>query len=108
MELLESNDFFKGWFIGDFHPTTLPTHEFEAAFKSYQRGENEPKHVHKISTEYTLVTHGRIRMNGHVLTTGQFAIVRPGEPVEFEALEDSATVVIKVPCAPDDKYVIEE
>lgn len=93
-----------GWFIGDFEPSLYKTQDVEVAVKSYKAGESEGKHFHKIATEYTVVTKGRIRMQGEVFGVGDIVIVKPGQATDFTALEDSMTTVVKIPGAKDDKY----
>lgn len=105
MEKRHSNEFVGGWFVGDFDPAIFRTVEYEAAFKQYDRGTVEPRHFHAVATELTIVASGRVRMNDAVLRVGDIAIVRPGESVKFEALEDSATFVLKFPSVPSDKFL---
>jgi len=97
--------FTKGWFVGNFSPTFLATPHAEVAIKIYKAGDVEASHHHKVATELTAVVSGRVCMGGKVLTPGQMARIEPGESVAFEALEDSVTVVVKIPCAAGDKYV---
>jgi len=37
---------------------------------------------------------------------GDIVVLAPGEIIDFEAMMDCATVVVKVPGARDDKYLI--
>lgn len=94
----------KGWFIGPFKPAVLHTEAFEVAVKRYRAGDREAAHVHKIATEFTVVVEGRVRMNGKEYGRGEIVEVKPGEPTDFEVLEDTSTVVVKVPAALGDKY----
>jgi len=103
IELL--SNFTKGWFIGDFTPTLVATPHAEVGIKTYRAGDSESPHHHQIATELTAVVSGRVVMGGRTLTAGQIAIIEPGESTGFEALEDSVTVVVKVPCVKDDKYI---
>jgi len=97
-------DMFRGWFVGNFSPTVLKTGACEVACKRYRAGEREDCHYHKLATEVTLVVEGRIAMNGIQWSAGDIVVVEPNETVEFEALEDAVTVVVKVPGASNDKY----
>ena len=94
----------RGWFVGSFSPTALDTGSCEVACKRYRAGDHEDRHYHKVATEVTLVLQGRVAMNGIQRHAGDIVVVEPSEAVEFEALEDAVTVVVKVPCARDDKY----
>lgn len=96
-----------GWFVGCFEPTCYRTSEFEVALKKYRRGDTEPEHVHRIATELTLIASGRVRMAGIELKDGEIALLEPGEATDFHALEDTVTVVVKLPSLPNDKYLTE-
>jgi len=93
-----------GWFAGAFEPTLFRTDAFEAACKHYRAGDTEPRHVHRIATEITLIASGAVRMNGVEVRAGEIVILEPGEPTDFAALEDTITMVIKVPSVAGDKY----
>ena len=96
----------RGWFVGNFNPTAFSTENAEVAVKSYRVGDKEAAHYHKIATEITVVTSGRVRMNEQEFVPGDIIVVSPGEVVEFEALEDSSNVVVKVPGALHDKFIL--
>ena len=104
MKTQRLEDMFRGWFVGSFSPTALNTGACEVACKRYRAGDREDRHFHKVATEVTLVLEGRIAMNGIQWNAGDIIVVEPNEAVEFEALEDAVTVVVKVPGASDDKY----
>lgn len=106
MEVRKLADMTRGWFVGNFNPTAFSTENAEVAVKSYKAGDKEAAHYHKIATEITVITSGRVRMNKQEFEVGDIVVVRPGEVVEFEALEDSSNVVVKVPAVLQDKYVI--
>jgi anti-sigma factor ChrR (cupin superfamily) len=96
----------RGWFVGGFIPTVLSTEACEVAVKYYKAAEKEPMHKHQVATEVTLVLHGRVRMGGGEWSGGDIVVLAPGEITDFEAITDCATVVVKVPGARDDKYLI--
>jgi quercetin dioxygenase-like cupin family protein len=98
------DDMVRGWFVGNFEPTAFRTDTCEAACKHYAKGDREARHHHRLATEVTLVLAGRARMNGAVWKAGDIVVIEPFVSTDFEALEDTTTVVIKVPGAPDDKY----
>lgn len=93
-----------GWFVGDFDPTCLRTKSCEAACKYYKAGDAETKHIHKVATEVTLIVSGCAKMNDQVYGAGDIIVLEPGDPTDFTALEDTLTMVVKVPCMPGDKY----
>ncbi len=104
MEKYNIEKFKKGWFIGDFIPSLFQTNLFEAALKQYNKGQKEDKHYHKIATEFTLVVTGKIKINDVEVNANEVIKIEPNEWAEFEALEDSSTVVIKIPSLSTDKY----
>lgn len=104
MDKFYLNDFFKGWVIGDFQPTLFKTSDFEIAVKNYKKGDFEDSHFHKIATEWTIVTKGKVIMNGVEYIEGEIITIRPFEKTDFLAIEDTTTVVVKIPSAKGDKY----
>lgn len=101
------SEFPGGWFVGSFSPRLLDGRDCEVAVKRYAAGARESRHVHRLATELTLVASGRVRMEGRVFAAGEIVEILPGEPTDFEALEDTITVVVKSPSAPGDKYLAE-
>jgi mannose-6-phosphate isomerase-like protein (cupin superfamily) len=98
----------KGWFVGDFTPTAFQTSAAEVAIKHYRAGETEAWHVHRIGTEVTVVVSGTVRMAEHTFGAGAIVRLDPGEGTDFLAIEDSITVVVKVPSIRGDKYLAGE
>ena len=95
----------KGWFVGAFNPTAHSTEACEVALKWYRAGEKESSHHHKVATEVTLILTGEVRMLGRIWLDGDIITLSPGEETAFEAITDAVTVVVKTPCAPNDKYL---
>lgn len=100
------DDMIKGWFVGQFEPTVLATQACEVAVKHYKAGESESAHFHKIATEVTVVVSGTVRMVGREWGAGDIVVLSPGEVTDFEALTDAVNVVVKLPGALNDKYVV--
>ncbi len=96
---------FKGWFVGNFDPTLIRTNDVEVAVKEYLKGDREDRHYHKISTEITVISGGRVRMNGIEYVKGDIVVIEPNQSTDFEALEDTITTVVKFPGANNDKYM---
>jgi len=101
------DDMVRGWIVGDFTPACRRTDACEVACQRYRAGDVEPLHVHRVATEITLVASGRARMNGRVLEPGDILVLEPGDPADFEALEDTITMVVKLPSVPGDKYLVD-
>jgi quercetin dioxygenase-like cupin family protein len=97
--------FTRGWFVGNFSPSLAQTDAVEVAVQRYQAGAHEPRHVHKIATEITLVAAGLARMNGEEVREGEIIRIPAGMATDFEAVTDVTTVVVKLPCVKGDKYL---
>lgn len=105
MKVASIDQMTKGWFVGNFEPTLYKTNACEVAVKKYKAGASEEAHYHKIATEITVVTKGRVCMNGKIYEEGSVIVMEPGEVTDFVALTDAENVVVKIPGANDDKYV---
>ena len=105
MEKHNLNDFHRGWFIGAFNPTLLPTNEFEVACKHYKKDDYEPTHHHDKATEYTLIVKGRVLINDIEYNENEIIVIEKFENADFKALEDTITVVVKQPCVANDKII---
>jgi len=106
MKVAKLKDMTKGWFIGNFEPSLFKTNAVEVAVKTYNKGDYEEKHYHKIATEYTVIISGRVKMNGIEYGVGDIIVMEPFESTDFEALEDNTmNVVVKMPGANNDKYI---
>lgn len=100
-------DFVRGWFVGGFEPTLFKTTDVEVAIQKFKKGDRETSHCHKIATEITAIVKGKARMKNLTLTEGEIVSISPGTFTDFEALEDTTTVVVKLPGALNDKYLEE-
>jgi hypothetical protein len=96
-----------GWMVGDFEPACIRTTACEVACKYYGAGESEARHVHRIATELTLIVSGKATMNGRTFEAGDIVLLEPGDPSDFHALDDTTTVVVKIPSAAADKYLVD-
>ena len=94
----------KGWFIGDFEPTVLKTKDFEVAVKHYKKGDYEGEHVHRVSTEITVIAYGWARMGDKTISAGDIVVIEPGKSTDFSAISNVITVCVKVPSVKGDKY----
>lgn len=98
------DEMIKGWFIGDFDKSILRTKDVEVACKYYKAGDYETRHLHKIADEITVIVYGQVQMNGIIYNKGDIVHTEKGEATDFCVLEDTATVVVKVPSVVGDKY----
>ena len=106
MKTAKLSEMTKGWFVGNFTPTLYQTKDVEVAVKSYRAGDHEGAHYHKIATELTVITKGKVRMNGAEYSAGDIVVMEPGEVTDFDALTDAENVVVKIPGANGDKYEV--
>jgi hypothetical protein len=105
MKVFSFSDMTNGWFVGDFSPTSFKTSDCEVATKSYKKGAKEESHFHKIATEITLIYSGSVIMFDQRFDAGSIVVVEPYDETSFEAIEDTLTIVVKVPGALNDKYL---
>lgn len=108
MKVHKVSNFKKGWFIGDFSPSLLPTREFETAVKFYKQGDHEAAHLHKVAREYTVIGAGKFQINGTEVGPGDIIEIPPGEVADFICLQEGVTFVVKSPSAPTDKHVVKK
>ena len=108
MKIKKIDEMKKGWFIGNFEPSLYKTNDVEVGLKNYAANDYEKKHFHKIATEYTVVVSGVVRMFGRNFSEGTIIIVEPGDVTDFLSITDSVTLVVKIPGANNDKYMVDE
>ncbi len=106
MNTAKLSDMVKGWFVGGFEPTAFSTEACEVGVKYYKAGDSEAAHYHKIATEITVLLSGSVSMRDQTWSAGDIIVLAPGDVTSFEALTDACTVVVKIPGALNDKYVV--
>lgn len=104
MKKTSLNTMVNGWFVGKFEPSFFSTNDVEVALKRYKKGDYEDIHHHRIATEITVIVSGKVKMNGSVHVQDEIISIDPYEATNFEALEDTTTLVVKIPGALNDKY----
>lgn len=107
MKKANLKDMIGGWFVGDFDPAAFKTAGCEVALKKYSAGAKEAAHYHAVATEITLIVSGRVRMCGREWEDGSIIIIEPRDSTDFEALTDVVSVVVKVPGALNDKFLLD-
>lgn len=107
MTFYKMSHFKTGWFVGDFDPAVFKTDAIEIGYKKYAAGERDPKHYHKIATEYSLILSGVVQFNGIEISAGNIVKISPNEVNTFESITDSELIVIKHPSVIGDKYIVE-
>lgn len=104
MELYRLEDFKRGWVVGDFVPSLIRTKDFEVAIQHWKAGQGEPKHVHKMADEVTIIVTGEAKMNGLTYKAGDVLLIKAGNSTDFMPVTDVITCVIKRPSVIGDKY----
>lgn len=105
MKVYKLSEMVKGWFVGNFHPVAFKTPDVEVAVKRYLKGDSEVAHYHKLATEITVIVSGNVLMNDVVYKDGDILVINPNTAIDFLALSDVITTVIKIPGAENDKYI---
>lgn len=105
IEKFNLNDMVKGWFIGDFEPSLYKTEAVEVAVKSYNSGDFEEEHYHKIATEFTVVIEGIVELNDIQYGVNDIIKIEPGTSAKFKSITNSLTVVVKIPGVKNDKFI---
>ncbi|ARJ56394.1 hypothetical protein [Campylobacter cuniculorum] len=108
MKIFKLDDMIRGWFIGDFNPSVFNTEAVEVGVKRYKKGDYEQRHHHRIATEITAIIEGKVLMNDKIYSKGDIIVIEPNESTDFKALENTINVVVKLPCAKNDKYLGEK
>lgn len=106
MKIENLDNFFRGWFVGDFEPTLYKTTDVEVAVQYYKKGTVQSSHLHKIATEITVVVLGKVKINNVIYKEKDIILIEPNEVSSFQALEDTTTLVVKIPSSKNDKYEI--
>ena len=106
MKQARLEDMVKGWFVGAFSPSVFDTHACEVAVKYYNEGDKESEHYHKVATEITLILSGRVFMADKEWGPGDIVVLEPGEKTDFFAITNAVNVVVKIPGASNDKYLV--
>ena len=104
MKRISLKQFKKGWIVGNFEPSLLKSEDIEIAIQSYQAGDEEQQHYHKLGTEISIVVLGSASFNGEVLNEEDGMVIYPKESNIFKAITDCKVLVIKYPSSKSDKY----
>lgn len=96
-------DFTRGWFIGKFEPSLLKA-DFEVMLRHDKKGNKYSRHFHKQTTEYVVHIGGSHKVNGIIYKDGDMVVIPPYKSVNYECLEDGATLCVKDKSIPSDKF----
>jgi len=104
LELFKLDAMVRGWFVGNFTPSAAATRDVEVGIKTYNAGDFEAAHFHKVATEVTVILDGIAEMCGRRFASGDIVKLLPGEVTEFKAITNVTTIVVKLPSLASDKY----
>jgi hypothetical protein len=103
MKQAHINDFFKGWFVGNFEPSLLKAN-FEVGVAKHTAGEFHQDHFHKEALEINVVLEGHMTINGIEFGPGDIFVLYPYEVSQAEFLTDVTIVIVRDKSNPKDKY----
>jgi hypothetical protein len=103
MKTYRLEDFYKGWFVGNFSPTIIKEN-FEVGIVKHIAGECHQDHFHKKCIEITAVIDGKISINGQNFGPGDIFVIYPYEVSQVEFLTDVTLVVVRDNSNPLDKF----
>jgi len=106
MKVFKIEDMVRGWFIGDFTPTSFQTKDFEVGYHFYKKNQLWESHYHKLTTEINYVIRGNMKINGELLKQGDIFIIEPYEVVHPEYLTDCELIITRNGSYNGDKYVV--
>ncbi len=109
MKLNRIEEYVRGWFVGNFTPSTYQG-DFEVAFHIHKEGTNHAAHFHKGSTEINLIVSGigvfKFLDSDKTVQKGDIITIDPYNVVGFTAITDCEIVVIKTKSILGDKYIV--
>ena len=105
MRSFRLENFWGGWFVGNFEPSIVSQPGFEVCIKRFNAGDREPLHYQEIAWEITAVVSGTCQIGGLELSEDDLIIIEPGEAVDFVAITNCVVVAVKSPSLPSDKHL---
>lgn len=106
MNVHKIEEFFRGWFVGNFNPSVYKTDSFEVGILEHKKGEIWPAHYHEHSVEINYLISGRMSIQEKELVAGDIFVIDKLEIADPIFLEDCKLVVIKTPSIPGDKILV--
>lgn len=105
MKTFRLDNFWGGWFVGNFEPSIVDSPGFEVCIKRFHAGDTEPLHYQIEAWEITAVVSGSCVVGGHHLKEDDLILIEPGEAADFQAKTDCVVVAVKSPSLPEDKHL---
>ena len=104
MKFNSINNFHRGWLVGNFEPSLIPTTDIDVGLLFCEKGHVADGHYHKLHTEYNIIVSGKAQINDSVYTVGDIFIYEPYDKSTVQYLENTTLLVIKHPSVKGDKY----
>lgn len=105
----------KGWLCGHFFPRGSAFHrnDIEICYKVLPVEMEEKEHYHLCSFEFLIILSGKVEYNidgdSHVLTTGMFYMLNPGNTEHIIKVHEETTIMaIRLPSIPRNQIFTDE
>lgn len=108
MKIHRIENFYKGWFVGDFENTAFKTDACEVSYKKHYKGEEYEVHYQEKITEINLIVSGEMIIQNKKLVAGDIFIIYPYEISDPIFLTDCEVVCVKVPGIKNDKVIVKK
>jgi hypothetical protein len=96
----------RGWLIGNFNPSLSRQVNFEICIANHSKDSKSQPHYHTRSTEYNIVLTGKVIVNDTECLKNDIFIYEMYEVSNVKFIEDTTLLIIRIPSAPDDKVII--
>jgi hypothetical protein len=107
MQIFNVDNLKGGWFCGAFKDTAYHTTACEVSYKTHPANEFWPAHYHVIADEVNYLISGEVEINGVHLQAPVVFVINKGEIVRPKFITDVAMVVVKIPGALNDKFIVD-
>ena len=104
--LVNLNDYTRGWLIGDFEPNIKKTTEYEIGILQHKQNEKWQFHYHKDAIEINIILSGEMIINNIKISKNTIFVFDKNMISCPLFLTDCKIICIKIPSIPIDKYYI--
>lgn len=103
---INTNDYIRGWLIGNFIPSIEKTIDYEVGYLQHSKSSFWNFHFHKISTEINILVKGKMIINNIIYEKDDIFIINNNVISCPIFIDDCELICIKIPSVPNDKYLI--
>jgi dTDP-glucose pyrophosphorylase len=103
---VDVTDYTRGWLIGDFYPSIEKNKNCEIGYLYHKKLSKWDYHYHKKSLEINIIIEGSMSINNVSYEPNDIFIINNNVISCPIFLEDCYIICIKIPSAPNDKYII--